>query len=436
MAKKHLQPNEALISIYTTDNHSYVWAIPSEDEIKFSKSNMGAKKITRIANQLRNALAPDPETLGDIPAFDIEQAYGLYRDLLKPVEAAWKEAKHLIIVARGPLGQLPFAILPTSAVKLQENDVLFANYRNVPWLIRKVSISRQPSVSSFITLRNLPQGNPERKAFAGFGDPFFNLQQLAHAETEKSTQKTPFAGLQKPLQVRGIRITDDGNLDSETITSSHLGMLNRLPDTSDEILSIAEALDANPQKDVFVGNRASEQKVKSMDLSDRKVIAFATHALVPGDLDGLDQPALALCSPEVTGENEDGLLTLGEILKLKLNADWVVLSACNTGAADGAGAEAVSGLGRAFFYAGTRAILVSMWPVETTSARQLTSRLFAYQKQDKTLSRAGALRQSILALIDGAGMKNPVSGKIAASYAHPFFWAPFIIVGDSGNTVN
>ena len=436
MAKKHLQPNEALISIYTTDNHSYVWAIPSEDEIKFSKSNMGAKKITRIANQLRNALAPDPETLGDIPAFDIEQAYGLYRDLLKPVEAAWKEAKHLIIVARGPLGQLPFAILPTSAVKLQENDVLFANYRNVPWLIRKVSISRQPSVSSFITLRNLPQGNPERKAFAGFGDPFFNLQQLAHAETEKSTQKTPFAGLQKPLQVRGIRITDDGNLDSETITSSHLGMLNRLPDTSDEILSIAEALDANPQKDVFVGNRASEQKIKTMDLSDRRVIAFATHALVPGDLDGLDQPALALCSPEVTGENEDGLLTLGEILKLKLNADWVVLSACNTGAADGAGAEAVSGLGRAFFYAGTRAILVSMWPVETTSARQLTSRLFAYQKQDKTLSRAGALRQSILALIDGAGMKNPVSGKIAASYAHPFFWAPFIIVGDSGNTVN
>ena len=291
-------------------------------------------------------------------------------------------------------------------------------------------------MSSFITLRNLPQGNPERKAFAGFGDPFFNLQQLAHAETEKSTQKTPFAGLQKPLQVRGIRITDDGNLDSETITSSHLGMLNRLPDTSDEILSIAEALDANPQKDVFVGNRASEQKIKTMDLSDRRVIAFATHALVPGDLDGLDQPALALCSPEVTGENEDGLLTLGEILKLKLNADWVVLSACNTGAADGAGAEAVSGLGRAFFYAGTRAILVSMWPVETTSARQLTSRLFAYQKQDKTLSRAGALRQSILALIDGAGMKNPVSGKIAASYAHPFFWAPFIIVGDSGNTVN
>jgi CHAT domain-containing protein len=282
-------------------------------------------------------------------------------------------------------------------------------------------------------LRSLPQGSPERKAFAGFGDPFFNRQQLAQAETEKRTQKTAVASLQKPLQVRGIRITDSGNLDSDAITSSHLGMLNRLPDTAAEINSIASALEADPGTDVYVGKRASEHLVKTMDLSDRRVIAFATHALVPGDLDGLDQPALALCAPEVTGENEDGLLTLGEILKLKLKADWVVLSACNTGAADGAGSEAVSGLGRAFFYAGSRAILVSMWPVETTSARQLTSQLFEYQKEDKTLSRASALRQSILALIDGPGMKDPVSGKIAASYAHPFFWAPFIIVGESGN---
>jgi CHAT domain-containing protein len=93
-------------------------------------------------------------------------------------------------------------------------------------------------------------------------------------------------------------------------------------------------------------------------------------------------------------------------------------------------------LGRAFFYAGSRAILVSMWPVETTSARQLTSRLFEYQKKDKTLSRAGALRKSILALMDGPGIKDPVSGKIAASYAHPFFWAPFIIVGDSTTSAN
>ncbi|MGD9238739.1 MAG: CHAT domain-containing protein [Desulfobacterales bacterium] len=433
IAQNHLQPDEALISIYTANDQSYVWALPHKGRVAFAAVPLGKDVLNRTIAGLRNALAPDPETLGDIPAFDLQKAHELYNRLLKPVEAGWKGARHLIIVAHGPLGQLPFAILPTAAVKLHEGDVLFANYRKVPWLIRKVSITRQPSVSSFITLRSLPQGSPERKAFAGFGDPFFNRQQLTQAETEKRPPKTQLARLQKPLQVRGIRITDTGNLDSDTITSSHLGMLNRLPDTSDEILSIAEALSADSENDVFVGKRASEHLVKTMDLSDRRVIAFATHALVPGDLDGLDQPALALCAPEVTGENEDGLLTLGEILKLKLKADWVVLSACNTGAADGAGSEAVSGLGRAFFYAGSRAILVSMWPVETTSARQLTSQLFEYQKEDKTLSRASALRQSILALIDGPGMKDPVSGKIAASYAHPFFWAPFIIVGESSN---
>jgi CHAT domain-containing protein len=138
----------------------------------------------------------------------------------------------------------------------------------------------------------------------------------------------------------------------------------------------------------------------------------------------------------VTGENEDGLLTMGEIMTLKLNSDWVVLSACNTGAAKGKGAEAVSGLGRAFFYAGARAILVSMWPVETTSAKKLTTRLFHYQKKDKTLSRARALQKSMLALIDDPGLKDEVSGKIIASYAHPLFWASFIIVGEAGGTQN
>jgi CHAT domain-containing protein len=134
----------------------------------------------------------------------------------------------------------------------------------------------------------------------------------------------------------------------------------------------------------------------------------------------------------VTGDDDDGLLKMGEVLKLKLNADWVVLSACNTGAADGAGAEAVSGLGRAFFYAGTRAILVSMWPVETTSARKLTTGLFQYQKENKTLSRVRAHQKSILALIDSPGLIDDASGKVVASYAHPLFWAPFILVGDGG----
>jgi CHAT domain-containing protein len=113
-----------------------------------------------------------------------------------------------------------------------------------------------------------------------------------------------------------------------------------------------------------------------------------------------------------------------------------VLSACNTGAAEGKGAEAISGLGRAFLYAGTRTILVSMWPVETTSARLLTTGLFRYQQEDQTLSRAKAMQKSTLALIDGPGLKDPITSKIVASYAHPLFWAPFIVVGESGSDIN
>jgi CHAT domain-containing protein len=186
----------------------------------------------------------------------------------------------------------------------------------------------------------------------------------------------------------------------------------------------------DPAGAVFVGKDASEENVKSLNLSSTRVLAFATHGLVPGDLNGLTQPALALSSPELLGGQDDGLLTMGEIMGLKLDADWVVLSACNTGAGDGAGAEAVSGLGQAFFYAGTRALLVSNWPVETTSAKRLTTDLFFRQAANTALTRAEALRQSMIALMDGPGYVDPASDRAVFSYAHPLFWAPFSIVGD------
>lgn len=118
---------------------------------------------------------------------------------------------------------------------------------------------------------------------------------------------------------------------------------------------------------------------------------FATQGLVSGDLDGLTQPAFALSNPAVVGGSGDGQLRMDDVLGLKLKADWVVLSACNTAAADGAGSEAVSGRGRAFFYAGTRALLATPWAVETESAQQLTTELFARQTKSPALSRAEAL---------------------------------------------
>ena len=171
--------------------------------------------------------------------------------------------------------------------------------------------------------------------------------------------------------------------------------------------------------------------MKHSDLSNYRIVVFATHGLVPGELDGLTQPALALSAPEVAGVPGDGLLTMEEILSLKLNADWVVLSACNTGTGAGAGAEAASGLGRAFFYAGTRAILVTNWSVHSASARELVTDVFRRQTANAGLTRGEALRQASMALADGECFKDD-GGKPVFSYAHPLFWAPYTIIGDGG----
>jgi CHAT domain-containing protein len=230
---------------------------------------------------------------------------------------------------------------------------------------------------------------------------------------------------------RGVRLIRRNTPKLDGVSSAELALLPRLPDTAEELKSIAATLHVEPSRALFLGMKATEGAVKSTKLSNVKVLAFATHGLVSGELDGLTQPALALSSPAVTGEDGDGLLTVEEILSLKLDANWVVLSACNTGSGSGAGAEAASGLGRAFFYAGTRALLVTNWSVHSQSARQLITDLFKRQAEDPTITRSEALRQAMMGLVDSPGQLSD-TGKIEFTYAHPLFWAPYTIIGDGG----
>jgi len=419
--QKILYANEALIAIYPGEQQTFVWALSRTGPIKVAVVDMGRRELDRMVGDLRQALDPGPVTLGDIPNFDLDRAHALYRQLLAPVKAGWAGAGNIIVVAQGPLGRLPFSVLVTeTGAPKKGGGELFSEYRQTSWLIRKTAITRLPSVSVLTNLRSMPGFKTQKPTFVGFGDPHFSSD---------PAEKSRAANIPPVMNVRGIRVTQKADLDSGDANSVTLGDLSRLPDTADEIRGIAGSVGADPASDVFLGAQASENQVKAMDLTGKRIIAFATHALVPGDLDGLDQPALALTSPKVTGEAGDGLLTMEEVFRLKLNADWIVLSACNTGAAEGAGSEAVSGLGRAFFFAGARAILVSMWPVETTSAARLTTGIFRHQQADKTLAKAGAVRAAMLDLIDSRGMVDPQTGKTVASYAHPMFWAPFITIG-------
>jgi CHAT domain-containing protein len=397
-------------------------------EVAFAAVPVTGIEIERKVRRLREALEPSAAMISDIPAFDVALGYELFNVLLKPIEGVWGKAQHLIVVTNGALGLLPLSLLPTGLTEIDTNDdPLFSSYRAVPWLARKYAVTTVPSSAALRTLRELPLGKLGRAELIGFGDPFFSTEQASEAAAE-STINVADA---KTATTRGMPLKRRSSPKLEGIEGAELAMLPRLPDTADELKSIAIALHADPSKVLKLGKYANEDAVKTMDLSATKVLAFATHGLVPGELNGLTQPALALSAPAVAGISGDGLLTMDEILALKLDADWVVLSACNTGAGIGAGAEAASGLGRAFFYAGTRAVLVTNWSVHSQSARELVTDLFKRQADDPKLARGEALRQAMMALVDGPGYQG-ADGKSEFTYAHPLFWAPYSIIGDGG----
>jgi CHAT domain-containing protein len=427
-----LSPQEALIAIWTLEEKTCVWAIPHRGNTAFTVVNLREEALRKKVDRLRQALRLHVRMLSEIPRFDLDTAFEIYDRLLHPVESGWQNARSLLVVVNGPLDQVPLSVLPTQKVNpVPDSSLRFKEYRQVPWLIRKASITRLPSAATLLTLRALPDPGPGRDPFAGFGDPVFSLAQLNHTPVNHTTHLKPGTPT-GDIAIRGIRISNKGEeLDSKKLSSVRIEQLCRLPDTADEIRQIAASLDADPGRDVFLGKAASETVVKTRDFSRKKILAFATHALLPGDLDGLTQPALAFSAPEVTELDEDGLLTVGEILTLKLDADLVVLSACDTGAGDGSGSEAVSGLGRAFFYSGARALLVTMWPVETTSANKLTTGLFRIRQEQAGLSWARAQQQSILQLMEDPGLRD-TQGVAVASYAHPMFWGPFVVIGASG----
>jgi CHAT domain-containing protein len=352
--------------------------------------------------------------------FDLGRAHELYTALFGKVEDLIKD-KDLLVVLSGALTSLPLQVLVT------EKPATTGSYVDAAWLAKRHAITVLPSASSMKALRQSAKTSKATQPFVGFGNPLLVGPSGADRSAWRRQSCTDAPELTR-IASRAVRTPIAqffrGNLaDAESIRRQQ-----PLPETTDELCAVARSVGAQ-ESAIYVGDRATETVVKGLSadgtLAKARVVHFATHGLLGSETEMLGaskaEPALLLTPPNQPSEEDDGLLTASEAALLKLDADWVVLSACNTAAGDGkmTGAEALSGLARAFFYAGARALLVSHWAVDSDATVRLITTAFDEIKGDSRIGRAEALRRSMLALI-GTGGRN----------AHPATWAPFVVVGE------
>lgn len=369
----------------------FLWALRREGA-QMARLDFATGELERSVRELRLQLDPAQWTEATAPKFDAALAHRLYTKLLPVDPALLAGAKRLIVVPDGPLQSLPFAVL------VRGEPAAGASYRELDWLARTWATTTLPSVSSLRVLRGLDTPPPRSEdAFRGIGDPILG----GSRSSTTALGALVATGLADPADVRA---------------------LPPLPETADELRELARSLRAG-EDSLILGRQATEAAVKAGALARARVVAFATHAGVAGELPGLAEPGLILTPPAVATEADDGVLTASEVAKLRFAADFVVLSACNTGASDGTpGAVGLSGLAKAFLHAGGRSLLVSHWTVFSDAAQRLTTAMFDELERDPMLGRDEALRRAELALLD-----DPAA---PADLAHPAAWAPFVLVGD------
>lgn len=444
-----LKSDEFAVCIFVGEQRTYVWTI-SGNASRLRSIQVGRQQIAKWVLDVRASVDLEGKRL---PRFDVGDASILYTTLLAPDADLWAQARVLDVLPSGPLASLPFGLLLTERQALPPASVK-PNYAQMPWLIDRTAIAQYPSAGAFVALRTTNASGAQRWPFVGFGAPVFSAKEFARPdasrgpmpadETLSNAQETAGGDDTDKAGERGH--LDDGSLESlvvrraampsavsadgpaspddrddeSRLQASLYARLPSLPDTAQELNEIATVLGASPERDLFLGARATVDNVKTVDLSRYRVIEFATHGIAPGEVVGFDEPALILSNPSLVNEKGNGLLELDDVLSLKLDADWVVLSACNTGSGNVIGAEAVSGLGRAFLYAGSRSLMVSNWSVETVSARMLTTNVFKEQRDHPELGRAQTLRAAELDVMRASGGR----------YQHPAFWSAFSLVGD------
>jgi CHAT domain-containing protein len=301
--------------------------------------------------------------------------------------------------------------------------------RALDWFGRSTPIVVLPSVSALRAQRQSTSGPAAPEPYLGFGDPVLVGNRacvIPEVPTACPTFSATGSAPTRNARPRAIgpsrqatRLLRNGVVDVDAVRA-----LCPLPDTAAELRCVAASLGA-PTERVLLGPAATVSAARATDLGRFRILHFATHGLVAGDIattsGALSEPALVMTPPATAIPGDDGLLRVSDIVTLRLNADWVILSACNTAAGRGPRGEALSGLASAFLYAGARSLLVSHWPVRSDAAVQLTSRAIRAMAADPAMTRAEAMRRAMVELIDAS----------PPDMSHPSVWAPFSVVGDA-----
>jgi CHAT domain-containing protein len=421
-----LRPNEALV-VWMTDSsrdNGLVFAV-SKAGGDWARIGLTGKDIADKIVRLRARIDPPGHAQ---PAFDRRMAHELYVALLgdpkiqQVIGGAGIDT--LLVVPSGALTNLPPSLLVEGDPVGSDTDP--QALRDTSWLIRHWAIAVLPTVSALKTLREiLPQ------ARARAGAKRVDLPLLALADPDFRGDGVIPMPRPAGRTVRSAPANAEGPADLERL----YGKLEPLYHTFAEGQALRTLLNA-PEKDLLLGPDASKTRLLDRQLNGTlartRVVAFATHGFLTGDF-GLTEPALALAHPvgKVVSP-DDGLLTASEAATLKLNADWVVLSACNTASPDHPGGDGLSGLARAFIYAGANALLVSHWRVQDDAAQHIVTETFAVRQANPKLSKAMALKASMLSLLDDKSQDNaPDDPQHTQSFANPWEWAPFVVVGEA-----
>ncbi len=422
--RQTLDAHEALASFFSLDDRLLVWLLrrgkePVYKDIEIKKAELG-KLVARVRASLDQTANPGLGA-GQLLPFDVAGAHELYKLLIEPIREHLSGVKHLIVVPDEVLLPLPFGPLLTRAEgepyqrlanlytkKLVPSPAELSDHAKLSWLAKEYAIAVLPSATSLRALRQIPRSRAtDVEPLIAFGDPILQGKGRQRGGTM--------------LASRGV-----------TVPIEEIRKLDRLLGTRQELMAVAKVLGVDPNKALYLGERATKPTVMNLNVSGRlgkaQVVSFATHGLIGGEVKGLKEPALVLTPPEKPTEEDDGLLSLEDILKLKLTGtDWAILSACNTAAPDGSG-EGLAGLVRAFFFAGAPSLLVSHWGVDDRATQVLMTEVFSLYARDKTMARSEALRQGMLALMAKAKGET-------AYFAHPYAWAPFFLVGEGAGTI-